>query len=649
MCGLCGFVDRSTAHGVEARIAILGTMAERIRHRGPDDGGSWQDAEAGIGLGHRRLSILDLSPEGHQPMHSACGRYVIAFNGEIYNYRQIRAELEAAAGPVAWRGHSDTEVMLAAIAHWGLRAALGRFNGMFAFALWDRQERTLHLARDRLGEKPLYYGWMGGVFLFGSELKALRAHPAWRGEVDRDVLALFLRHGYVPAPYCIYAGIHKLLPGTCLSLPAAAAPGDLPQPQAYWSAAQVAEQGAARPRRVAPEQAIDELEVLLKDAVALRMEADVPLGAFLSGGIDSSTVVALMQAQSAQPVNTFSIGFHEAGFNEARHAAEVARHLGTRHTELYVSPEEAMGVIPLLPSLYDEPFSDSSQIPTYLVAKLARQHVTVALSGDGGDEFFAGYDRYFLADRLWRGFGWLPRGVRRGLARILSGVPRLGGDSPQKLAGVLPAASREALYHYLNSYWRSPERLVRQAREPLTAFTDSARWPALEGFIEFMMAMDMVGYLPDDILVKVDRASMGVSLEARVPLLDHRVAEFAWQLPLDLKVRRGQRKWLLRQVLYRHVPRQLIDRPKMGFGVPIGTWLRGPLRDWAEELLGEARLRREGYLDSADIRTRWQEHLAGARNWHEHLWHVLMFQAWLDGEGGVARMPCAGPALASNG
>lgn len=641
MCGLCGFVDRSPARDTPTRLAVLTAMAERIRHRGPDDSGSWQDAEAGIGLGHRRLSVLDLSPEGHQPMRSRCGRYVIAFNGEIYNYREIRAELEAAEGPIPWRGHSDTEVMLAAIARWGLRAALGRFNGMFAFALWDREERLLHLARDRLGEKPLYYGWMGGVFLFGSELKALRAHPAWRGEVDRDVLALFLRHGYVPAPHAIYRGIRKLPPGCFLSLPGAAPAGQEPAPQAYWSALQVAAEGAARPHAVAPGQAIDELEALLKDAVALRMEADVPLGAFLSGGIDSSTVVALMQAQSAQPVNSFSIGFHEQGFNEAVHAAEVARHLGTRHTELYVSPEEAMAVIPLLPQLYDEPFSDSSQVPTYLVSKLARQHVTVALSGDGGDEFFAGYDRYFFANNLWRGFGWLPLGLRRGLARVLASLPRLPGDLPQKLAGVLPAASREELFHYLSSYWRQPERLVHGAREPATVLTDPARWPRVGSFIEFMMAMDMVGYLPDDILVKVDRASMGVSLEARVPLLDHRLVEFAWQLPLGLKIRDGQRKWLLRQVLYRHVPRQMIDRPKKGFAVPIGAWLRGPLRAWAEELLDPARLRREGYLDPADIRSRWQEHLDGTRKGHEHLWHVLMFQAWLAEEGASQRSPAA--------
>lgn len=641
MCGLCGFVDQSPARDVPTRQAVLTAMAERIRHRGPDDSGIWQDAEAGIGLGHRRLSVLDLSPEGHQPMRSRCGRFVIAFNGEIYNYREIRAELEAAEGPIPWRGHSDTEVMLAAIARWGLRDALKRFNGMFAFALWDREERLLHLARDRLGEKPLYYGWMGGVFLFGSELKALRAHPAWRGEVDRNVLALFLRHGYVPAPHAIYKGIRKLPPGSFLSLPGAAPAGQEPAPQTYWSALQVAGEGVANPLAMGPEQATDALEALLRDAVGLRMEADVPLGAFLSGGIDSSTVVALMQAQSSQPVNTFSIGFHEKGFNEAAHAAEVARHLGTRHTELYVSPEEAMAVIPLLPTLYDEPFSDSSQVPTYLVSKLARQHVTVALSGDGGDEFFAGYDRYFFADGLWRGFGWLPLGLRRGLARVLAGLPQPPGNHLLKLSEVLPAASREDFYYCFSSSWRQPERLVHGAREPATVLTDPARWPRSGSFIEFMMAMDMVAYLPDDILVKVDRASMGVSLEARVPLLDHRVAEFAWQLPLDLKVRDGQRKWLLRQLLYRHVPRQLIDRPKQGFAVPIDAWLRGPLRAWAEDLLAESRLRREGYLNPTDIRVRWQEHLAGTRRGHEHLWHVLMFQAWLAEEGASQRPPAA--------
>jgi asparagine synthase (glutamine-hydrolysing) len=629
-------------------------MIGAIQHRGPDDSGVWIDAERGVALGHRRLSIVDLSPNGHQPMSSGSGRFVMVFNGEIYNHRALRAEIDVArsADATQWRGHSDTEVMLAAFERWGVPDAITRFNGMFAFALYDRQERTLHLARDRFGEKPLYYGWLGSSFVFGSELKALKAHPAWRGEIDRGAVALYVRHAYVPAPYSIYTGIHKLPPAHVLSVPLSLTSGELPQPQAYWSAKAMAEQGIHRPFEGSDAEAIASLDTLLRDAVAMRMEADVPLGAFLSGGIDSSLVVALMQAQSRRPVKTFTIGFHEAAYNEAQHADTVARHLGTEHTQLYVSEAEALSVIPLLPTIYDEPFSDSSQIPTYLVSKMTRQHVTVALSGDGGDELFGGYNRYLWGRYIWGKVSWIQKSIRAGMARALLGLsvdswdrvfasvrpvlPRalhasLPGDKVHKVAGVLAAPSAEAMYRGLVSFW-DPQVAVLHASEPPTALTRPGSWAEVPDLIQRMMFLDQISYLPDDILAKVDRASMAVSLEARVPLLDHRVAEFAWKLPVAMKMRQGQGKWPLLQVLYKYVPRELVERPKMGFGVPLDTWLRGQLREWAEHLLDETRLRSEGYLDAGLVRRRWHEHLTGRRNWQYQLWIVLMFEAWLEAE-----------------
>jgi asparagine synthase (glutamine-hydrolysing) len=621
-------------------------MAEALAHRGPDDSGVWVDPAGDVALGHRRLSILDLSPEGHQPMRSACGRYVIAFNGEIYNFQELREALGRVGGAPAWRGHSDTEVILASIRHWGLRRAIEDFVGMFAFALWDREERTLHLARDRLGEKPLYYGWMGDAFLFGSELKALRTHPAWRGDVDRGALALFMRHNYIPTPYSIYKGIFKLLPGTLLTLKAGRKEFEI---EPYWQARLVVEAGAANPNAMDHTSTVEQLDGLLRRVVAGQMVADVPLGAFLSGGVDSSTVVALMQAQSSRPVKTFTIGFHEGEYNEAEYAKLVARRLGTEHTELYVTPQQAMDVIPRLPQLYDEPFADSSQIPTFLVAQLARQHVTVSLSGDGGDELFAGYNRYAFARGLWNKLRRVPTPMRTlGAASLRSLSPaawtalleRTGrwlprrlryanlGDKLHKLADVLRERDPEALYHGLVSHWQDPGSVVIQGNEHATILTDRRQWAKLGDFTERMMYLDLVSYLPDDILVKVDRAAMGVSLETRVPFLDHRVVEFAWRLPLSLKVRRGQGKWLLRQVLYRYVPKALIERPKMGFGLPIDAWLRGPLRDWAEGLLAESRLRAEGFFRPAPIHRLWREHLSGQRNWQYLLWDVLMFQAW---------------------
>jgi asparagine synthase (glutamine-hydrolysing) len=646
MCGFCGFIQIDRVIEPAAMTAVVERMADTLRHRGPDDRGSWIDANAGIALGHRRLSIIDLSPEGHQPMKSPSGRYVIAYNGEIYNFRELRLELDRAG--FAWRGHSDTEVMLAAIEAWGLDAALRRFNGMFAFALWDRHEQALHLARDRLGEKPLYYGWSGKTFLFGSELKALRAHPAWRAEIDRNALAAYLRHNYVPAPHSIYSGIAKLAPAHRLRI--ALTDARAPTPAPYWSLRDAAESGVANPQDVNDDGAIDELDRLLRDAVARRMVADVPVGVFLSGGIDSSTVVALMQAQSSRPVRSFSIGFNEEGYNEARHAKAVAQHLGTDHTELYVTSSEAMSVIPMLPAMYDEPFADSSQIPTFLVSQLARKHVTVTLSGDGGDELFCGYVRYFWGRRIWNRIGRLPYRLRTltanalntlspgswnkvfaGMNRLvpLAALGELTGDRVHKLAEVLALPTPEALYHGLVSHWSAPESIVYRSREAATALSDRAQWAKLPDFTQRMMYLDAVTYLPDDILVKVDRASMAVGLEARVPLLDHRVVEFAWRVPLSRTNRNDQGKWLLRQVLHRYVPQHLIDRPKMGFGVPIDSWLRGPLRGWAEDLLNEQRLREQGYFDPAPIRAKWTEHLAGGRNWQYWLWDILMFQAWL--------------------
>jgi asparagine synthase (glutamine-hydrolysing) len=559
-----------------------------------------------------------------------------------------RASLAMTETRAGWRGHSDTETLLAGFDAWGVEATVKQCVGMFAFSVWDKQTRTLTLGRDRMGEKPLYYGWQGGgnerVFLFGSELKALKAHPAFAADIDRGALCLLLRHNYIPAPYSIYQGIAKLEPGCLLSVSLAQ-----PDPKIwkYWDTVQVARAGVASPFAGTADEAVDALEVLAKDAVRQQMMADVPLGAFLSGGIDSSTVVALMQTQSLRPVKTFTIGFNEEGYNEAVHAKAVAQQLGTEHTELYVTPAQAMEVIPRMPGLYCEPFSDSSQIPTFLVSQLAKQHVSVSLSGDAGDELFCGYNRYQITVKLWHKLALVPAPLRAlvaigitalsptawdSLAGIIPGGGRYAalGDKLHKGAGVLASTTVDQLYVGMVSHLRNPAEWVIGGQEPTTYLTGLR--PELGGLsaVERMMALDAISYLPDDILVKVDRAGMGVSLESRVPFLDHRVVEFAWSLPLKYKLREGQTKWALRQVLYRHVPRELIDRPKMGFGVPLDDWLRGPLREWAEELLGEARLAKEGYFHPAPVRQIWAEHLSGRRNWMAQLWNVLMFQAWLE-------------------
>jgi asparagine synthase (glutamine-hydrolysing) len=639
MCGIAGYLS-SGVMGDQARD-VVARMISSIAHRGPDGSGIWIDQGAGVALGHRRLAIIDLSAAGHQPMVSESGRYVITYNGEIYNFRQLRQELEAIGAAPRWRGHSDTEVLLAAIDHWGIQGSLKRLNGMFAFAVWDRERRVLTLARDRFGEKPLYYGRMGSDFLFGSELKALTIHPGFAREIDRGALGLYLRHNYVPAPHSIWRGISKLPPAHYLEVSGVGR--SIGDPVAYWDFRAVAEAGEADPLPDGPELT-DRLETLLKEAVLLRMEADVPLGAFLSGGIDSSTIVALMQAQSSRPVQTFTIGFHEGAFDEAIYAKAVARHLGTEHTEMYVTPQDALAVIPSLARIWDEPFSDSSQIPTYLVSELTRRHVTVSLSGDAGDELFGGYHRYSLGMRIWKSVSRLPAPLRRMAAATLSApvtgrwAQALAGLAPRyrtlNLADRLPKAgqilsekSPMALYRRLVSHFDQPENIIVDGEEP--SYLLSGGEPAFRDFRHSMMYLDSLSYLPDDILAKVDRASMAVSLESRVPFLDHRVAELAWRLPISAKFRNGKGKHILREVLARHVPDNLIDRPKMGFGVPIEAWLRGPLRAWTEDLLAEDRLRAEGYFHPGPIRALWEEHLSGKRRWHYHLWDVLMFQAWL--------------------
>jgi asparagine synthase (glutamine-hydrolysing) len=641
MCGITGYLESSSTGQAIERESTLRQMTNVIAHRGPDDSGYWFDHDAGVGLGHRRLSIVDLSPAGHQPMLSRCERYVIAYNGEVFSHLDIRAELQAHG--CEFRGHSDTEVMVEAISRWGLDATLPRLIGMFAIALWDRGDRSLTLIRDRLGIKPLYWLEQRGLVLFGSELKALRQHPGWTPALDRNAIGAFMRHNYIPAPFSAYEGVHKLEAGCYVVL----ARGREPRHVRYWDMREVAREGQRGRRKQDDNEAVAAMEALLRDSVRRRMVADVPLGALLSGGIDSSLVTALMQAQSAQRVRTFSIGFSEAGYDEAPFAKAVAQHLGTDHTELYVEPSHALDVIPRLSDWWDEPFADSSQIPTYLVCALTRKHVTVVLSGDGGDEVFCGYTRYLLGAQLWSRMHRLPPALRHAVA---CGIRRVSPGNWERLAALVPARFRpphvgmrahkfadsldrsdpDAVYLQMLSHWHQPDAIVLNAKEAKGRLWDAETPALVPHFVDRMQYLDTLTYLPDDILTKVDRASMAVALEARVPLLDHRVVEAAWRLPLETKMRDGKGKWMLRQILARYVPVSLFERPKMGFGVPIDRWLRGPLRDWAENLLGEGRLRSQGLLDPGPIRERWHAHLEGGANWAYPLWNVLMLQAWLD-------------------
>ncbi len=643
MCGITGYLTERT-DSRDAQRATLDRMTTAIGHRGPDAQGLWHSADGCCHLGHRRLSIIDLSPTGAQPMQTPSGRFVIVFNGEIYNYLELRQELEGKGQ--TFRGTSDTEVLLAAIEHWGVEATLPRLNGMFAFALWDETARLLWLTRDRFGEKPMYYAWHGGTFLFGSELKSMMAHPAFRREIDISGVYNLVNFGYIGTPGSIFAGVKKLQAGHFLALSPGTPP---PASRPYWSPEEML---AVRERdfgSATPEEIVGELDQVVRRAVRRRMVADVPLGAFLSGGIDSSTVVAAMQAQSTRPVKTFTIGFWESGYNEAEDAARVARHLRTEHHEFYLGSRECIDTIMRLPEIYDEPFADSSQIPTTLVSTFTRRHVTVSLSGDAGDEFFGGYNRYFWTRRLWSRFRTMPVWLRlfwRDFIRSVGPqtwesfigvanhvIPRRlrvrgGGDKMHKLARILDARSLDAIYVELVSNVQWAREILPDVETERTPFD---RWEPMLGSlgaIERMMLLDQVTYMTDDILCKVDRASMSVGLEARVPFLDPELTMFAWSLPMSMKVRNGVGKWALRQVLKRYVPEELFERPKMGFGIPVGDWLRGPLRDWAEDLLSEASLADCGFFAPEAVRRAWAEHLSGRRNLIAQLWSVLMFLAW---------------------
>jgi asparagine synthase (glutamine-hydrolysing) len=648
MCGIAGFWDVLKRHDKQQLDALVTPMRDAILHRGPDGAANWVDANAGIAFGHRRLAIIDLTEHGQQPMLAHDARYSIIFNGEIYNHHELRQELAATGAAPIWRGHSDTEIMLAAFSAWGIVATLKKLVGMFAIALWDSKQQLLYLIRDRMGEKPLYYGWCNNYLLFGSELKSLKAHVAWQAEIDPQALNLFMRYNCIPAPFTIYKDIKKIEPGHMLVINS----DKNITAEAYWSLQDIIAQQT--PFVGSDSDAVNTLHTKLATTIKQQMVSDVPLGAFLSGGIDSSTIVALMQEQSSKPVKTFTIGFAEQNYNEAEIAKAIAQHLGTQHTELYLSPEQTRNTIPDMANFYDEPFADASQIPTYIVSKLTRQHVTVSLSGDGGDELFAGYNRYTWVPAIWNKIGKLPQPLRSIIAKAITALPphlwdsafkllqpmlpgfarqNNAGDKMHKLARILDAATPQQIYHRLISHWYDNEALVLQARN-FDIATPQLPTDAAQALVPAMMYIDSKRYLPDDILVKVDRAAMAVSLETRIPFLDHRIVEFAWSLPLNMKLRNGQTKWIVRQLLQRYVPTELIERPKMGFGVPIDQWLRGPLKEWAHDLLDPKTLSRHNLLDSNLIAKKWREHLSGVRNWQYQLWDVLMFQTWYEAQHG---------------
>lgn len=664
MCGLAGFFDPSHYLSVDVKYPTAKEMIDRVYTRGPDDYGIWSDNSNQIILAHRRLSIIELTKKGHQPMHSICGRYVIAFNGEIYNHLALRIKLDKISSNLAqeysqtgntqkdiykWKGHSDTETLLACISSWGLEKTLNEIVGMYAIVIWDKKKNRLQLIRDRFGEKPLYYGFVNGMFCFASELKSLHAIPGFRSEIDRRALVEYMRYKYVPAPLSIYQNIFKLPAGSILTVYADDVIDKKLKPVTpYWSAQEIAQNAINNQITEGNAEYVSALlEKQLEESVKLQMIADVPLGAFLSGGVDSSLVAAIMQKQSTHSIKTFTIGFVENDYNEAIYAKKVAEHLGTDHTELYLTPSEAINIIPELSSIYNEPFSDSSQIATFLLAKMTSHHVTVALSGDGGDELFGGYNRHIFAAEKWDRLEKIPLWCREYIANILNYCSRescvgvinlLNNMFPlkaqlkqpdvklRKIAEAIRSSNGKKLYKSAVSNWNDIE-IVKD--HSLNNLTTTNRWPDLDSLAEQIMLVDTLTYLTDDILVKVDRAAMAVSLETRIPLLDHRLFELAWRIPIKYKLRNGQGKWILRHLLYKHVPKYLIERPKMGFSVPIGSWLRGPLRDWAEDLLDKDRLIQEGYLNHEPIRRRWKEHLSGNSNYEESLWSVLMFQSWL--------------------